>query len=111
MAKNKKVKGKNSRKSYNGDRGRHSTECTLTREYNYLLRITLEDSALLEQYQETIALGTAGFAEVYYNHLFDNPDIADTSARAAMSANWCVRKCRTCSTLSWMPRQSVGVRL
>jgi len=81
MAKNKKVKGKNSGKSYTGDRGRHSTECTLTREYNYLLRITLEDSALLEQYQETIALGTAGFAEVYYNHLFDNPDIAEALYR------------------------------
>jgi PAS domain-containing protein len=32
---------------------------------------------LLESYREPLTAGTAGFAEVYYNFLFDNPDIAD----------------------------------
>jgi diguanylate cyclase (GGDEF)-like protein len=81
MAKNKKDRGKNSGENYTGDRVRRSTECNLTREYNYLLRITPEDSVLLDQYQETISLGTAGFAEVYYDHLFDNPDIAEALYR------------------------------
>ena len=47
------------------------------KEYNYVLRILLKDGQLLETYRETLASGTAGFAEVYYNFLFDNPDIAD----------------------------------
>ena len=35
-----------------------------------------QDSTLLDTYREQLAAGTAGFAEVYYNFLFDNPDVA-----------------------------------
>ncbi len=81
MAKNKKDREENSRNSFTGAPERRSAESALTREYNYLLRITPEDSVLLDRYQEAIALGTAGFAEIYYNHLFDNPDIAEALYR------------------------------
>jgi diguanylate cyclase (GGDEF)-like protein len=47
------------------------------KEYNYVLRVLQQDSNLLETYREQLAAGTAGFAEVYYNFLFDNPDVAD----------------------------------
>ena len=47
------------------------------KEYNYVLRVLPEDRKLLESCRESLASGTAGFAEVYYNFLFDNPDIAD----------------------------------
>jgi len=81
MAKNKKGREEKSGTSFTGTRERRSTESALTREYNYLLRITPEDSVLLDRYQEAIAQGTAGFAEIYYNHLFDNPDIAEALYR------------------------------
>jgi diguanylate cyclase (GGDEF)-like protein len=81
MAKNNKGRRDKSGDSSAGARERRSSDSTLTREYNYLMRITPEDGALLESYQETIAQGTAGFAEVYYNHLFDNPDIAEALYR------------------------------
>ncbi|MGD8618444.1 MAG: EAL domain-containing protein [Gammaproteobacteria bacterium] len=81
MAENKKDRGKNSGNSLTGAREHRSTESALTREYNYLLRLTPEDRVLLDRYQETIAQGTAGFAEIYYNHLFDNPDIAEALYR------------------------------
>jgi diguanylate cyclase (GGDEF)-like protein len=51
------------------------------KDYNYALRILPQDSRLLECYRESLAAGTAGFAEVYYNFLFDNPDIADVFYR------------------------------
>ena len=47
------------------------------KEYNYALHLSAADQQLLEQYREALVQGTTGFAEVYYNHLFDNPDIAD----------------------------------
>ena len=47
------------------------------KEYNYVLRVLPEDRKLLESCRESLTSGTAGFAEVYYNFLFDNPDIAD----------------------------------
>ena len=47
------------------------------KEYNYVLRILPQDSNGLETCREQLAAGTAGFAEVYYNFLFDNPDVAD----------------------------------
>lgn len=71
------------------DRRRHAREhhtddlsrCTLpefqVKEYNYVLRVLPEDLTVLEQYREALVAGTAGFAETYYNYLFDNPDIAD----------------------------------
>ncbi len=47
------------------------------KEYNYVLRILPEHNRLLEAYREQLAAGSAGFAEVYYDFLFDNPDVAD----------------------------------
>jgi diguanylate cyclase (GGDEF)-like protein len=81
MAKNKKSQGKTNGKSIPCDRESRSTDSTLTREYEYLLRITPEDTVLLQQYRNTIAQGSAGFAEVYYDHLFANPDIAEALYR------------------------------
>ncbi|HYQ73188.1 MAG TPA: EAL domain-containing protein [Gammaproteobacteria bacterium] len=81
MAKNKKNRGKKGGNTLPGDRERHSTDSAVTREYEYLLHVTPDDALLLDQYQEAIAQGTAGFAEVYYNHLFDNPDIAEALYR------------------------------
>jgi len=56
-------------------------ESALARDYNYLLRVTPEDRVLLDRYRESIARATAGFAEAYYNYLFDNPDIAEALYR------------------------------
>jgi diguanylate cyclase (GGDEF)-like protein len=47
------------------------------KEFNYVLLILDEDLAFLNKYRETLAAGAARFAEVYYDYLFDNPDIAD----------------------------------
>ncbi|MBT8121236.1 MAG: hypothetical protein KJO10_01775, partial [Gammaproteobacteria bacterium] len=47
------------------------------REYNYVLRLSAGDLALLKRYREDLVAGTASFAEIFYNYLFDNPDIAD----------------------------------
>jgi diguanylate cyclase (GGDEF)-like protein len=47
------------------------------REYNYVLHVDPDDVELLRTHRELLAAGTARFAEVYYNFLFDNPDIAD----------------------------------
>jgi len=47
------------------------------REYNYVLHLSPDDQRLLDQYRDVLIQGTTGFAEIYYNHLFDNPDIAD----------------------------------
>jgi len=46
------------------------------REYKYVLHISHDELAYLSQYQQVVAAGTARFAEVHYNYLFDNPDIA-----------------------------------
>lgn len=56
---------------------RHSRLQSHMKEYNYVLEITPGDFEILERYQEQVAAGTAGFAEIYYDYLFANPDIAD----------------------------------
>ena len=48
-----------------------------SRDYNYVLRLSGEELAVLKKYRNELVAGTAGFAEVFYNYLFDNPDIAD----------------------------------
>lgn len=55
----------------------HALPNLQVKEYNYVLRVLPEERKLLESYRESLASGTADFAEVYYNYLFDNPDIAD----------------------------------
>ena len=47
------------------------------REYNYILRLSQSEQDLLANYRAQLLAGTAGFAEVFYNYLFDNPDIAE----------------------------------
>jgi diguanylate cyclase (GGDEF)-like protein len=47
------------------------------REYKYVLHISNDELVFLNRYRHIIAAGTARFAEVHYNYLFDNPDIAD----------------------------------
>jgi diguanylate cyclase (GGDEF)-like protein len=47
------------------------------REYNYALHLSADDQRLLDQHRDALIQGTSGFAELYYDHLFDNPDIAD----------------------------------
>ena len=42
-----------------------------------MLRVLPEDLAILQKHREALVAGTAGFAEAYYNCLFDNPDIAE----------------------------------
>lgn len=49
----------------------------VAKEFNYVLQLTEEDTALLAHYHNVLAQGAAGFAETTYNYLFDNPDIAD----------------------------------
>ena len=47
------------------------------RDYQYVLRLSGEELAVLKRYRDDLLAGTAGFAEIFYNYLFDNPDIAD----------------------------------
>ncbi len=47
------------------------------KEFSYALQINATDISLLKKYRQLILQGTTGFAEIYYNYLFDNPDIAD----------------------------------
>ncbi|MDH3526129.1 MAG: EAL domain-containing protein [Gammaproteobacteria bacterium] len=46
------------------------------KEHNYILQISSDDLAFLDDYRVALAAGAARFAEIYYNYLFDNPDIA-----------------------------------
>ncbi len=47
------------------------------KEINFVLQISETDSRLLNRYREVLAQDAAGYAELAYNYLFDNPDIAD----------------------------------
>lgn len=47
------------------------------KEFSYALQINASDALLLEKYRQLILQGTTGFAEIYYEYLFDSPDIAD----------------------------------
>jgi len=60
-----------------GDACRHSQSGSCVKEYNYVLHVLDDDLAFLDKYRETLAAGNARFAEVYYDYLFDSPDIAD----------------------------------
>ena len=57
--------------------GRRSAHLAQTREYNYVLQISQEERRILASYHALLAQGTAHFAQVYYNYLFDNPATAD----------------------------------
>ncbi|HHJ13672.1 MAG TPA: EAL domain-containing protein [Gammaproteobacteria bacterium] len=47
------------------------------KEFNFVLQLSAEDVRLLRRYESALAQGAAGFAEKFYNYMFDNPDIAD----------------------------------
>jgi len=49
----------------------------LFREYNYILKLTAADQAILDRHREILVGCTTGFAEVFYDYLFDHPDIAE----------------------------------
>lgn len=57
--------------------GRRSNHLAQTREYNYVLQISEDERRILGGYYQVLAQGTARFAQVYYNYLFDNPATAD----------------------------------
>jgi len=57
--------------------GQQSRADVDTREYKYVLHISNDELAFLNRFRDAIVAGTARFAEVHYNYLFDNPDIAD----------------------------------
>ncbi len=59
-----------------GARKRTSTPIA-GKEFNYVLQLNDADTRLLQRYQAVLVQGAAGFAEISYNYLFDNPDIAD----------------------------------
>jgi diguanylate cyclase (GGDEF)-like protein len=65
------------KKGIAADACRYSPTDPSVKEFNYVLHILDEDLAFLNKYRETLAAGAARFAEVYYDYLFDNPDIAD----------------------------------
>lgn len=48
-----------------------------SKEFNYVLRIDDDDLKLLAQHHKSLAQAAAGFAELYYNYLFDNPGAAE----------------------------------
>ncbi|MEZ5540492.1 MAG: EAL domain-containing protein [Pseudomonadota bacterium] len=68
---------------YSGTRaavnGRHVRAVSeqLARDYNYLFRLAEDDTRLLQKHHALLVTATAGFAEKFYDYLFDNPDIAD----------------------------------
>lgn len=49
----------------------------LCREYNYILNLTSADQSVLDRHIAILVGCTAGFAEIFYNYLFDHPDIAE----------------------------------
>jgi diguanylate cyclase (GGDEF)-like protein len=77
MAEKKKDRRRGSGKAGAADAEKHSRADLNAREYKYILHISNDELVFLNRYRQVIAAGTARFAEVHYNYLFDNPDIAD----------------------------------
>ncbi len=47
------------------------------KEFHYVLQLSPTDSRILRKYHELLSQGVAGFAQDYYDYLFDNPATAD----------------------------------
>lgn len=47
------------------------------KEFNYVLQLGAADSQMLRKYHELLSQGAAGFAQDYYDFLFDNPAMAE----------------------------------
>ena len=77
MAENKKEKRGSRGVRHAKSVGRTQGNGRFAREYSYVLHITPEELAFLAPFKSALAAGSARFAEVYYNYLYDNPDIAD----------------------------------
>jgi len=77
MAGKKKERGSGSGAQTDDSLRQRAARELLARDYNYLFRLTDSDVKLLETHRAMLAAGVAGFAEIFYNYLFDNPDIAD----------------------------------
>jgi diguanylate cyclase (GGDEF)-like protein len=77
MTEEKKDRRLNPREHHSDDLSQCALPEFQVKEYNYVLRVLPEDLAILDKHREALVVGTAGFAETYYNCLFDNPDIAD----------------------------------
>jgi diguanylate cyclase (GGDEF)-like protein len=77
MAENKKARRGHGRARHQGDTNRHALNGSFAREYNYVLHATPGEQEFLDSHKTALAAGSARFAEVYYNYLYDNPDIAD----------------------------------
>jgi diguanylate cyclase (GGDEF)-like protein len=77
MTEEKKHRGRNPGGHHSDDLSQCALPGFQVKEYNYVLRVLPEDLAILDKHREALVVGTAGFAEAYYNCLFDNPDIAD----------------------------------
>jgi diguanylate cyclase (GGDEF)-like protein len=59
------------------DQTRCARRGALFREYNYILKLSAAEQSLLDAHREILVCCAAGFAEVFYNYLFDHPDIAE----------------------------------
>jgi diguanylate cyclase (GGDEF)-like protein len=77
MAKNKEERRGHSRARYQEGMHGAAGKDSFAREYNYVLHITPEEQRFLDSHKTVLASGTARFAEVYYQYLYDHPDIAD----------------------------------
>jgi diguanylate cyclase (GGDEF)-like protein len=47
------------------------------KEYSYVFRLSSEDVRVLSRYRGSLSREATGFAGIYYDYLFDDPDIAD----------------------------------
>lgn len=63
------------------DAGRTDAPLAIAREqrkeFNYVLQLTPSDAQVLRKYHDLLSQGVAGFAQQYYDYLFDNPAMAD----------------------------------
>ena len=77
MADSNKQRGRKARETHADDGcQRQDLPDSLVKEYNYMLLVLPEELAVLEKYREALVNGTSGFAEAYYDYLFNSPDIA-----------------------------------
>ncbi len=76
MSKKKKPQGVMTNRSVRNPHQRTRPDLLL-KEQNYILQISVDDLAFMDKYRVALAAGAARFAEIYYNYLFDHPEISD----------------------------------
>jgi diguanylate cyclase (GGDEF)-like protein len=77
MTDSEEGKGENGSGQTASDRTVRAQKDVLYREYNYILNLSSADQAVLDRHSAILVGCTAGFAEIFYNYLFDHPDIAE----------------------------------